>query len=647
MCNSLRQKGRQKGPNSKGVGRFLVIARALVTILTGLYSAQAFADSLSELASIKSQLKKLEYQFNKQKQAARQEKNKVTNFINSAHAAPQPIFIDLRKGLFLETEDKKYAFKFGGRLIFDGGGIAGPSANGWQGNVSFRQAFLELEGKLAGPWFWKFQYDLAGATTQLYNANVSNAQTIPQLAARGYVQDRNFLYSGIRDIFIGIQDPRLSAPFLAQPVYFKIGNQFEGFSLQGSVSYKFLDLFERPMAIDAIAPNRHLGASFGMIGKENWTSHFGIYTISPQDMTTLPANTPSANAGNYVLSYSGNGITNQNWYQPYGGGAYWEATGRITYAPIFDEHRLLHIGASGSFHQPNSSTGYSDDRNMLLGHRVASEMTTLNLSLLGTPDLSCGRFNQPSGLDRNWNSYNVSGNCVNNIEKADLEAVASWHNLSFTGEWTMANYNRNSYRAQQFALAQQTAIGSSPVDALFGSSPFISPAMSRYFASGYYIQGEWWITGEEKAQSYDQTDKNGANFAATKIKDKFSDGGWGAWGLVGRLSALNLNNGPYQGSTMPHLWQFATLNPSGAPLSYATQAYMTAAQNMIANSGIYGGYQQNLTAGLNWYPDNGINFQANVTHVLAVKSPLNWNQNQTYESGYHPTLIGFRTRLYF
>ena len=48
--------------------------------------------------------------------------------------------------------------------------------------------------------------------------------------------------------------------------------------------------------------------------------------------------------------------------------------------------------------------------------------------------------------------------------------------------------------------------------------------------------------------------------------------------------------------------------------------------NAIANSGIYGGYQQNVTAGINWYPDNGVAFQFNATHVMSLKSPLNWNQ---------------------
>lgn len=70
-------------------------------------------------------------------------------------------------------------------------------------------------------------------------------------------------------------------------------------------------------------------------------------------------------------------------------------------------------------------------------------------------------------------------------------------------------------------------------------------------------------------------------------------------------------------------------------------------QNVIANSGVYGGYQQNVTAGINWYPDNGFAFQFNATHVLSLKSPLNWNPQSSYEGGSHPTFLEMRAKVYF
>ena len=54
-----------------------------------------------------------------------------------------------------------------------------------------------------------------------------------------------------------------------------------------------------------------------------------------------------------------------------------------------------------------------------------------------------------------------------------------------------------------------------------------------------------------------------------------------------------------------------------------------------------------LTAGINWYPDNGVAFQFNATHVMSLKSPLNWNPQSTYEGGSHPTFLEGRVKVYF
>ena len=612
------------------------LAVAAFGLLSSSFAAPAKADTASDIAALKARLKQLESQVAEQKKEAKQAKN-AKNSAPSTPNAPPPVFVDLRKGLFVETEDKQYAFKVGGRLFVDGGGIAGPSGNGWQGNVAFGQARLEVEGKMKS-WFYKMQYDFASGTTQLWNTNLGNAASVTPSQIQNYVSDRNYLWAGWRDAFMGLQDERISHPLLAQPVYFKIGSQYESFSLEAVESSKYRDLIERPLAADAIAPYRHLGAAFGLIGKDNWTGHFGIYSLSMQDLNVRPVNTSSGNPGQYgILKYPNGTNTPASWYQPYGGGAYWETTGRITYAPIFDEHRLVHVGVAGSYHQGNNSTAYSDDRNNAPGNRLGSEANVLGTTFLGTTDLSCGRFYQYQGPSSvTWQQYNSAGGCINSIQKFGVEAAGSWHNLFIQGEYMFSNYNRNPYQAAQFAVSQ----GATGSAAGYGGVPYISPANSRYIMQGGYVMGEWWITGEEKSQSYDQTDKNGASFAQLKIKDKFSDGGWGAWGLVGRWSVLNLNNGPFQGSTMNNLLQVATLNSgsvaNGVPL-----------QNLIANSGIYGGYQQNVTGGINWYPDNGIAFQFNATHVMSLKSPLNFNAQSTYESGYHPTMLEMRTKVYF
>lgn len=658
----------------------ILVASAICALMTA-----SGARAAPDVNAIESRLRALEAEIAKLRKEARQAKaqaaaatevvnkatggygspitwtgGKPTNVANAGQPkdpnAPPAVFVTmgLGKGIIVENEDKSNVFKLGGRIFIDGGGTAGSPGNAWQGNVGFGQARLEVEGKTA-PWFYKLQYDFAGTTVQLYNTNLSNAASFTGLEQfrNNYVTDRNFLWGGFRDAYVGLQDPRLSAPWLSEPVYFKIGSQFEPFGLEAVASSKFRDTIERPMAVDAIAPARHIGAAFGMFGKENWSFSAGIYTLSFQDLNVRPVNTSSGNVGVIAPQYSGVGVTNRNWYQPWGGGAYWETTGRLTWAPIREEHRLLHIGVSGSYHQPNNSTAYSDDRNMAPGNRLGSEANVLGSSYLGTTDLSCGRFNQtgflvaPAG---NWNAYNATNNCVNSIQKLDIEAAASYNNFFVQGEYLLANYNRNSFAAEQHAQAQLAAQGATSPSQAF----FLSPANSRYVTSGGYVQGEWWITGEEKSQSYSFNDKNagGPSFVQLKIKNPFSKGGWGAWGLVARWSVLNLNNGPFSGGNINNALAYANnafgmfQGPVGSmtPAQVANSILLT---NTIANSGVYGGYQQNVTAGVNWYPDNGVAFQLNAVHVMSLKSPLNWNPLSTYEGGSHPTFIELRSKVYF
>ncbi|MGJ0509666.1 MAG: OprO/OprP family phosphate-selective porin [Methylocystis sp.] len=618
-----------------------------------------------DASAIDARLRALESEIAKLRKEAKDAKAQAARATNVANAAvvkgapdphapppPPPVFVNMGfgKGLQIETEDKEFMFKVGGRLFVDGGGTAGSPGNGWQGNVGFGQARLEVEGKMHS-WFYKMQYDFANSTVQLWNTNLPNANVNTGLAqwSNNYVTDRNFLWGGWRDAYLGVQDPRLSAPWLAEPVYFKIGSQYESFSLEALASSKYRDTIERPLAVDAIAPFRHLGIAAGMIGKDNWTAHFGLYSLSFQDLNMRPVNTSSGNFGVIVPQYNGVGVTNANWYQPWGGGAYWEATGRVTWAPIRDEHSLVHIGVAGSYHQPNNSTAYSDDRNMAPGNRLGSEANVMGTNFLGTTDLSCGRFRQSGALSTTpgWNTYNAAGtNCVKDIEKLDIEAAASYKNFFVQGEYLLANYNRNSAAAATFAQVQ---LGPNATQA---QGIYLSPGNSRYVASGGYVQGEWWITGEEKAQSYDMKDKNGVTFGQLKIKDPFSKGGWGAWGLVGRWSVLNLNNGPFSGGNINNALAYANnafglFNGPIATGGSAQGANAILLANAIGNSGIYGGYQQNVTAGINWYPDAGVAFQFNATHVLSLKSPLNWNPQSTYEGGSHPTFLEGRVKVYF
>lgn len=100
--------------------------------------------------------------------------------------------------------------------------------------------------------------------------------------------------------------------------------------------------------------------------------------------------------------------------------------------------------------------------------------------------------------------------------------------------------------------------------------------------SGWYVQASWVLTGEAKAYKADK-----AAYAMPTPSEPFTLGGagLGAWELVARYSVLDLND---------DAGVAGFLAPAG---------------------GIRGGRQNIWTAGLNWYPNSAIRFQANYQHT--------------------------------
>ena len=534
--------------------------------------------------------------------------------------APLPVIVSFGNGLLVESRDRKWSFKVGGRILMDGGGITQP-LNGFNNYASFRQVRLEVEGKAAGIYFYKLQYDFAG--TQ---------QTI--------VNNGNHVLAGVRDAYWGIQSPLLSIPGVTDPAYVMVGSQWEPFSLEQITSSKYRDFIERPAAIDTFAPGRHLGLAFGAYG-EDWTAKGGLFTTSFEDANPFPARDISAAIGipRYYFPNAGNlgsYASAPNWFQATGGAQYFELTGRMTYAPIHDAHRLLHFGLGGRYHQPNDSTGFSNDRVLQLGNRVRSEEAVLGQALLGTPDLSCGTITAPRGgaqFNDIFNSSSFAGKCVRNVQTFNAEIAASYGAFGVQAEYFGALYNRD-----QGAIARATLnnLAWSADGKTITGVPLNPWARQAYF-DGYYIQGTYWLTGEERAEAYLMRDKNSpASFGQLKIRRPLSEGGYGAWGLAARFSSVDLNNGPWQGQTLYNLLALYTnvVNNPGA------RAY-------VANAGIIGGKYQATTLGLNWYPDPGFSLQANWTHVLLASAPLNGIIGQAYVSGASPDLFELRARVYW
>jgi phosphate-selective porin OprO/OprP len=487
---------------------------------------------------------------------------------------PPPVFVSFTNGLKIESFDQAFSFKIGGRIFVDGGGSTQPvqafagklpffpphAGSGFSNQVGFRQARLEVEGKAFKDWEYKFQYDFLGAPNGL-------------------------VVGGIRDAYLAW---RYFAPFT-----FEVGNFFEPNSLERSVSSaKYRDFIERSQAGDLLAGNRHIGIAAvtggeapGLLGNPNWSAKAGIFSTSFEDGNPIG---PTTNAAGLVTNV-GIPAGNSAFLNPVPGGhQYWDAAGRLTYAPILTEDSLLHLGGSVRYQKPNDATATGDDRVLQPGSTLRSSGNILGESLLGTQPLTCVAAT----------AQLVGQNCVKDMMGYGAELVGSYGPFSVQAEYLGMHYDRDA-----------------GLLAFFNSGGRHAPGGTSLNFSGYYVYATWYLTGESRAQAYliyPNDFNNPGGFGQIKILRPVGAGGYGAWELAARLDEINLNDGG-----------------------------VLFAQPVGTRSNIQGGRQTDFTIGLNWYPDKGIRFMANWVNVLQLAAPF----SRPDINGIHPNLFVMRAQV--
>ncbi len=192
------------------------------------------------------------------------------------------------------------------------------------------------------------------------------------------------------------------------------------------------------MASDLLAGSRHIGlaavtggAAPGILGKSNWSAKAGIFSTSLEDGAPVG---PTTNAAGVVTNV-GIPAGNSAFLNPAPGGhQYWDAVGRLTYAPILTEDSLLHFGASVRYQKPNDATAASDDRVLQPGSTLKSEANILNENLLGIQPLTCVAAT----------AQLVGQNCVKDVLGYGAELVASYGPFSVQAEYLGTHYDRDA-----------------------------------------------------------------------------------------------------------------------------------------------------------------------------------------------------------
>ncbi|HET6376587.1 MAG TPA: porin [Methylocella sp.] len=556
--------------------------------LTAFDASGAMASSISdEIRSLKARLKQLEDQLARQEKQIRgvakspampQASGKPKDCKGKPCPEPEPpppVFVSVTNGLKIESFDKAFSFKVGGRIYVDGGVNSQPiqafpgikpyfpahGATGFSNQAGIRQARLQAEGTAFKWWDYKLSYDFVAAPNGL-------------------------VLGGIRDAYL------LWRYF--DPLTFEIGNFFEPFSLARTSVILYQDFMERPLAGDLLAPSRHIGFAAGIGGKApglagepNWSLKGGIFSTSVEDGQPVAPSVTTANIGGTTAVTGFNpGIPagSASLLAPVPGGhQYWDVSARLTYAPVLTSENLLHVGGSVRYQKPNDATAANDNRVLQPGSTLASEANIVGESLLGTQPLTCVAAT----------AQLVGQNCVKNVLNYSVEAVASYGPFSITGEYLGMHYDRDAALITYFHAPGGTSIN----------------------FSGWYAYATWYLTGESRAAAYVTYEKNPerpGTFGQIKILNPLSAGGWGAWELAARISAINLNDG-----------SFLFLQPPGT------------------RSNIQGGRQTDFTLGLNWYPEIGIRFMANWVNVLQYSA----NYTRPDLNGIHPQLFVMRAQV--
>jgi phosphate-selective porin OprO/OprP len=540
------------------IARLILSLGALLAALSRPASAD---DTAMEIRLLKARLKQLEEKVAKQERQRKEAKAKEDSDKkkdDKKKDEDNKWSVSFKNGLFVEDGKEDFSFKLGGRIFVDGGGstrvygadpltypafwnayfgLTGPAAlplgpvigggypGGFANQLAFRQARLEVEGKAFRYWNYKFQYEF------------TQGGVVP----------------GFRDVFLALR--------YFEPFTFQIGHMFEPSGLERQNSSKYRDFLERAMASELLTGNRHLGLAVvtggeapGLYGIPNWTAKAGIFSTSYEDLSLTPLNA---------------------------GRQYYDLAGRLTYAPIWSEEALLHLGGSMRYERVNDSTILSNDKILAPGYTLRTEAGVVGESLLGTPALSCSAILANTQTSPFVLAQRPGWNCTKDVLTSGAELVASYGPLSVQAEYFHQRYNRTPW-----------------LIAAFGA-----PGGATLDFSGYYVYATWYLTGESRAASYLTYPKEfntPATFGQINILNPLSKGGTGAFEVAARLSEINLNS-----------------------------------------AGILGGRETDFTLGLNWYPDKGFRFMANFVKTLQLSAPY----DRPYLNAVRPSIFVLRAQV--
>lgn len=374
-------------------------------------------------------------------------------------------------GIEWVSPDKAFKVHIGGRTQFDSvwygeatsalvgtGGIAGSPHD--QDAVAFRRARLRADGTIYETIDYVAEFDfMNSASRDSGGANNTEANTINVTAPT--------------DLWFNFKE----VPWVGNV---RIGNAKEPFGFEHTTSSRFLNFMERSFLQDLFAGPFNNGFTPGILLFNTFDDQHGTWAIG--------------------------GFKN-NYFNVFGydvGNGEYATTGRLTYTPIFDEehHQVLHLGAAGSFRDPDGDALRFRTRNLRNGP-----------ANLATTFADTGTFTS------------------NNEWMAGAEVAGVCGPLSFQAEW-MGAWCQDV--VTQAGTKDTVATGTS---------------LGNVFVNGYYAEAHYFLTGETR--EYER--KAGAfGRVVPKRNFRWKDGCFqpGAWQLALRYGNADLRDGALNGGLL-------------------------------------------------------------------------------------------------
>ncbi|SEA05339.1 OprO/OprP family phosphate-selective porin [Nitrosospira multiformis] len=257
---------------------------------------------------------------------------------------------------------------------------------------------------------------------------------------------------GVKDMFISYRGLDFAK--------INVGHQKQAFSRELQESSNDLMFMERSLmnVLNAPLVDRAIGVNLSSRGK-NWTGQVGLFG-------------ESIDANNDSLDES------------------WGTNSRITFAPLDEKTRIVHLGVAGNYRRPSGSGQLFGPSNGVRFRHETSHITNL--------------FPIDSG---------ALGN-VEDVKMLGLEASGVYGPLSAGGEYTHSWIGRRN-------------------------------GLDSLSFHGWYGEAAWTLTGESRQY------KEGKFHRVEPTRNfSFSKGGWGAWELAARIAGVDLNDGAFKAGEM-------------------------------------------------------------------------------------------------